>query len=148
MDKSLECCKNIESLEDKTALTNNADRAHEKKPVLITCQTLLLDEPSNAVINDNNAFWVPFWTQFVLLFKRSLLCTFRDLTLTHLRISAHILVGFLVGCVYFGIGNEASKVHSNAGQIFFNQIFLMFTALMSTVLTCTPLHSIHASSYN
>lgn len=54
----------------------------------------------------------------------------------YLRLFAHILVGFLIGSLYYDIGNDGAKVLSNLGFLFFNMLFLMYTSMTITILSC------------
>ena len=99
----------------------------------ISCTTSLLDSAES--IEQKVGFPTNSCTQFWILLKRSFLSQIRDMTLTKVRLISHIIVGFLIGAIYYDIGNEASQVMSNAGCVFFTVMFLMFTAMMPTILT-------------
>ncbi|CAH1173556.1 unnamed protein product [Phaedon cochleariae] len=73
--------------------------------------------------------------QFFIILRRALLFSRRDWTLMYLRLFAHLLVGFLIGALYFKIGNDGSKVLSNLGFLFFNMLFLMYTSMTITILS-------------
>lgn len=53
-----------------------------------------------------------------------------------LRSAAHLMVGVMLGCIFFNVGNDAAKVTGNIGFIFFLMLFLFFSNAMPTVLTC------------
>ncbi|XP_055632418.1 ABC transporter G family member 2-like [Toxorhynchites rutilus septentrionalis] len=75
------------------------------------------------------------WSQFMTLTKRTTLCTFRDMQLMKMRVLAHVFVGLLIGVVFWDVGNDGSKVLSNASCLFFFLIFIFFSNSMPLVMT-------------
>uniref|UniRef100_A0A1B6E7K8 ABC-2 type transporter transmembrane domain-containing protein n=1 Tax=Clastoptera arizonana TaxID=38151 RepID=A0A1B6E7K8_9HEMI len=80
---------------------------------------------------------ISIFRQFTILFMRCTYCINRDMQLSILRVFTHIIVGFLLGILYYDFGNDADKVYSNFSFIFFNVLFLFFGTAMPTVLTYT-----------
>ncbi|XP_030745778.1 ATP-binding cassette sub-family G member 4 [Sitophilus oryzae] len=101
---------------------------------LPTCTTSLLDSSEN-LTPEKNGFSTSGFSQFLILLRRTMCIIFRDKTLTRLRVVSHFIIGILIGSIYYGIGNDAAKVMSNAGCLFFTVMFMMFTAMMPTILT-------------
>ena len=53
-----------------------------------------------------------------------------------MRLAAHIFVGVMIGFMCLNIGNKSSEAFNNVGALFFSLMFLMFTAITPTILTC------------
>lgn len=100
------------------------------------CTSLLDSHDSVITLPNKESFPTSGFRQFWILSKRSFMTILRDKQLMHLRLMSHIVVGTIIGMIYYDIGNDASKVMSNAGCIFFTALFTMFTGMMPTILTC------------
>ncbi|XP_068085226.1 ATP-binding cassette sub-family G member 4 [Anabrus simplex] len=101
----------------------------------VNCTTSLLDSDESLMLGHSTGFPTSGLLQFYILLKRTFLSTLRDKTLTLMRLLSHAGLGILIGMIYFGIGNDASKVISNSGCIFASVLFLTFNAMMPTILT-------------
>ncbi|KAL0103658.1 hypothetical protein PUN28_017729 [Cardiocondyla obscurior] len=75
-----------------------------------------------------------FWKQFRVLIKRNAIKLFRDKVFTLLRIVMHFVVGLMVGILYFRIGQDAAYVLDNFNLLYFNIMFLVFTAFSATMI--------------
>ncbi|XP_076385526.1 ATP-binding cassette sub-family G member 4 isoform X2 [Megachile rotundata] len=76
-----------------------------------------------------------FWKQLIVLLKRNTIRLSRDKVLTFTRLSMHFVIALLVGTIYFQIGQDAVYVLDNFNLLFFNIMFLMFSAFSATVTT-------------
>ncbi|KAK0083882.1 hypothetical protein PV325_008001 [Microctonus aethiopoides] len=104
----------------------------EEKKDNIDANTTLLDE---TIVLTPERYPTSEFMQFWIVLKRTLLFSRRDWTLMYLRLFAHILVGLLIGALYYDIGNDGGKVLSNLGFLFFNMLFLMYTSMTITILS-------------
>ncbi|XP_047002054.1 ATP-binding cassette sub-family G member 1-like [Schistocerca americana] len=76
-----------------------------------------------------------FPAQFLHLIRRTFLIHFRDSSLTRMRLMLHIVIGFLIGTLFFGIGNDAGHTLNNFSFLYFCLMFIQFTAFSTMSLT-------------
>lgn len=120
-------------------LSTNDDFPSQNKAASEVCTTSLLDSNDSVVTLPNkNSFPTSGLSQFWILLKRAFKTILRDKQLMHMRLLAHVIVGTIIGMIYYDIGNEGSKVLDNLGCTFFTMLFTMFTGMMPTILTCKP----------
>ncbi|XP_026315902.1 ATP-binding cassette sub-family G member 1 [Hyposmocoma kahamanoa] len=109
------------------------------EPLVVQMETMeKQDNAEVALLGDSGSprrYATSELTQFWVVLKRTLLFSRRDWTLMYLRLFAHVLVGFLIGALYYDIGDDGSKVLSNLGFLFFNMLFLMYTSMTITILS-------------
>ncbi|XP_019869603.1 ATP-binding cassette sub-family G member 4 [Aethina tumida] len=129
--------KETSTVKTDEPITNSISKPYSGTPAVTpaTCTTSLLESSENLTAADKNGFPTTGFQQFWILLKRSTNIIVRDKTLTRMRLLAHFIIGVLIGCIYYNIGDDAAKVMSNAGCLFFSVMFMMFTAMMPTILT-------------
>lgn len=76
------------------------------------------------------------WEQFRILHKRMTIQMWRDSNYLKLRVYMHILLGLLIGSLFWDMGNDASKTLYNFGFCFTIMIFFMYIPMMPILLEC------------
>ncbi|XP_057334860.1 ATP-binding cassette sub-family G member 4-like isoform X2 [Microplitis mediator] len=88
------------------------------------------------VINKKPGYYATgFLQQLYILIKRNAIKLSRDKVLTFTRLSMHCIIALIVGVIYYDIGEDAAYALDNFNLIFFNLMFLMFSAFSATIIT-------------
>lgn len=53
-----------------------------------------------------------------------------------MRLSMHFIIAILVGIIFFNIGQNADYALDNYNLLFFNVMFLMYSAFSAALITC------------
>lgn len=91
------------------------------------------DEEINA---KNFTFKCSGWEQFMVLFRRSSKQIIHNKDYMRLRFIMHIILGLVVGGIYWQIGNDGSKQLFNFGFCFTIIIAFLYIPMMPNLLEC------------
>ncbi|XP_076674576.1 ATP-binding cassette sub-family G member 4 isoform X1 [Andrena cerasifolii] len=94
-----------------------------------------MEDPAMHKRKGSSKYAANFWKQMGVLLKRNAIRLSRDKVLTFIRLSMHFIIALLVGTLYFKIGQDAVYVLDNFNLLFFNIMFLMFSAFSAMVTT-------------
>ncbi|XP_012265456.2 ATP-binding cassette sub-family G member 1 [Athalia rosae] len=81
--------------------------------------------------NDRGASWCQ---QFKVLLSRMMLQFYRNRNYMYLKISLHIFLGFIIGGLFLGIGNDGSKTLFNFGFCFTCLIVFLYVPMLPVLL--------------
>lgn len=106
---------------------------------------------------NRQSYACPFHSQIAVLLVRSWRTTYRDKVqqylmecqakihlfykyslqiLTLIRLITHILVALFAGAMYFSTGDEAAVAIFTTTLLYFSQVFILFTSVTPTLVTC------------
>ncbi|XP_037820739.1 ATP-binding cassette sub-family G member 1 [Lucilia sericata] len=93
---------------------------------------------SPKLCKSENIYATPFYRQLGILLLRTFLILWRDKSLTTIRFIIHLVTALLIGCLYYGIGNQAENALNNFRYCFYSIMFIMYSAF-SSILVKFPL---------
>ncbi|XP_043528452.1 ATP-binding cassette sub-family G member 4-like isoform X1 [Frieseomelitta varia] len=103
-------------------------REHYERPV---AETDVTAAPRSDVTTKNSKSSI--WQEQKILLLRAFICIKRDHMLTKLRLTAHVVIAFLLGIMFYDSGANADRIHSNIACVFFILMFLYFANAMPAV---------------
>ncbi|XP_028133293.2 ATP-binding cassette sub-family G member 4 [Diabrotica virgifera virgifera] len=87
------------------------------------------------VSSDESSFPTSQFHQLGVLMRRGFIKAYRDKMLTYLRIGTNIIVGLMLGSLYWKAGSDGSKVLDNFNLLFAILLHHMMSTMMLTILT-------------
>lgn len=75
------------------------------------------------------------WNQLITLTRRSARTTIQNYILSMLRLGGMILLGAMIGVIYYDIGNDAAKIISNTAFLCISLALVVFINAMAVVLS-------------
>ncbi|XP_033226559.1 ATP-binding cassette sub-family G member 1-like isoform X2 [Belonocnema kinseyi] len=75
-----------------------------------------------------------WWRQFMILLKRMMLQFYRDRNYMYLKMFLHVFLGFIIGGLFLGIGNDGSKTLFNFGFCFTCLIVFLYVPMLPVLL--------------
>uniref|UniRef100_A0A1B6DAZ1 ABC transporter domain-containing protein n=1 Tax=Clastoptera arizonana TaxID=38151 RepID=A0A1B6DAZ1_9HEMI len=75
------------------------------------------------------------WNQICILLRRGFIKMKRDKTLTHMRFHVNVLVGVMLGVLWFQCGEDGGRVMDNYNLLFSILIHLIMSTMMLNILT-------------
>lgn len=94
-----------------------------------------IEHEQNGTRDKNSAYVTGFWMQLYFLLKRNFIRLSRDRVLTYMRLSIHLINAIFVGTLFFRIGEDAHNALNNFNLLFYNAMFLMFSAFSAVLIT-------------
>ncbi|KAL3266090.1 hypothetical protein HHI36_010276, partial [Cryptolaemus montrouzieri] len=135
------CCGEYGDFQDKMVSSienghHSYDCQKENKAVekVIKTSDNEITERQCSIYLDNCATKRSTSQQFTVLLMRMWLQMWRDKSALILRIILHIILGFVVGSIYVGMGQDGSKTIFNFGFYFTCIIFFMYVPMMPVLL--------------
>jgi ATP-binding cassette, subfamily G (WHITE), member 1 len=84
----------------------------------------------------NSSYSLSFFNQVCLLLKRNFIFMFRDKTYMRLRILMSVLMGLLIGSLYYQTGREASHMISSFKYLYCSMFFISYSSYFSLMTRC------------
>ena len=109
-----------------------SDGSTPKKTYSSTAPTL------TEIVGAGTTFASSYATQFKTLVLRNMRVMAREPGLARARVGSNIVMGVVMGVLYWDLGRGQSDITERIALILFSMIFMMLTAVLPTILTVLP----------
>ncbi|VEN48976.1 unnamed protein product [Callosobruchus maculatus] len=117
------------------ATSNGKNLSYFKEPDKLAKIQLMRASDNNQIEEEGELAATSKFNQLKVLLRRGYIKAKRDTTLTYLKIGANIIVGAMLGTLYFNAGTDGSKTLGNYNLLFSILMHHMMSTMMLTILT-------------